>query len=188
MCQNCGYTGHSAKDCRYRIPNTSAYGSVPYNRQSTTENRDFRRDFRRAQNGHYPANEKTDHTPTDQGAEKSDTYYQQEYVDNSTNQPKNFRSHGIRTTTTTTMCARKTLITTPKTTKHRQLIIGRTRNLLLRLLTKRQPTGSILLTLSHNRQILHSKRQKTNNVQIKLPLRTTKRGPQHGKKTWQSSS
>ena len=48
VCQICGYTGHSAKDCRYRIPNTSAYGSVPYNRQSTTENRVFRRDFRRA--------------------------------------------------------------------------------------------------------------------------------------------
>ena len=65
VCQFCGYTGHSAKDCRFRIPNTSAYGSVPYNRQSTTENMDFRRDFRRAQIEHYPANEMTDHTPTE---------------------------------------------------------------------------------------------------------------------------
>ena len=77
---------------RLSVPNTKDFSirSVPYNRQSTTENRDFRRDFRRAQNGHYPANEMTNHTPTDQGAETSDTYYQQEYVDNSNNQPKNF--------------------------------------------------------------------------------------------------
>ena len=52
VCQSCGYLGHSAKDCRYRFPHTSAKGSIPYNKQSTSENRDFRRDFGRAQNGH----------------------------------------------------------------------------------------------------------------------------------------
>ena len=88
MCHICGYTGHSAEDCRYRIPQTLANGSVPYNRQSTSENRDFRRDLRRAQNGHYPTNELTDQTPTDQPADMIDDYYQQKYVDNSSNQPK----------------------------------------------------------------------------------------------------
>ena len=90
VCQICGYTGHSAKDCRYRIPQTSAYGSVPYKRQSTSENRDFRRDFRIAQNGHYLTNELTDQTPTDQQAEMNNNYYQQKYIDNSSNQPKSF--------------------------------------------------------------------------------------------------
>ena len=88
VCQTCGHTGHSAKGCRHRIPQTSAYGSVPYNRQSTSEYRDHRRDFRRVQNGHYPTNEMTNQTPTDQHAEMNNDYYQQEYVDNSSNQPK----------------------------------------------------------------------------------------------------
>ena len=41
VCQICGYTGHSAKDCRYNIPHTSAYGSVPYNRQTIIENKEL---------------------------------------------------------------------------------------------------------------------------------------------------
>ena len=41
--QICGYTGHPAKDCRYRNPSTSVFGDVPYNRKYTTANMDFLR-------------------------------------------------------------------------------------------------------------------------------------------------
>ena len=90
VCQICGYRGHSAKDCRYRIPQTSAYGSVPYKRQTTNENRDFRRDFRRAHNYPYPANEMNELAPGDQQQQTSDDYYQQEFTEGSSSQPKNF--------------------------------------------------------------------------------------------------
>ena len=62
--------------------------ATEFHRQSTSENRDCRRDFRRAQNrnGHYPTNEVTDQTPTDQQAEMNNDYDQQEYVNNSSNQ------------------------------------------------------------------------------------------------------
>ena len=90
VCQICGYTGHSAKDCRYRIPQTSAYGSVPYNRQTTTENRDFRRDFRRAQNSPYPTNEMNEFTPGEQQHQTNDDYYPQDFTEAPSSQPKNF--------------------------------------------------------------------------------------------------
>ena len=90
VCQICGYTGHSAKDCRYRIPQNSAYGSVPYNRQTTNENRDFRRDFRRAHNYPYPAIEMNELAPGNQQQQTSDDYYQQEFTEGSSSQPKNF--------------------------------------------------------------------------------------------------
>ena len=128
VCQICGYTGHSAKDCRYRVPTTSAYGSLPYSRQSRTENRDFRRDFRRTQNSYHPSNEMTNHTPTDQREETDDNCYQQENVNNSSNQSKNFWSHVIRISNSKTLCAIRTLNTTSKARNDRQLIIGRIRN------------------------------------------------------------
>ena len=90
VCQICGYTGHSAKACRYRIPQTSAYGSVPYNRQTTTENRDFRRDFRRAQNSPYPTNEMNEFTPGEQQHQTNDDYYPQDFTEAPSSQPKRF--------------------------------------------------------------------------------------------------
>ena len=59
VCQICGKVGHSARDCHYRHAGASAYRNVPYNKQSTTENKQFRKDFRTAQNRQYPVNEIT---------------------------------------------------------------------------------------------------------------------------------
>ena len=57
VCQICGKMGHSARDCYYRNPTTSAYSNVPFPKQSTDENKQFRRDFRHANNKIYTANE-----------------------------------------------------------------------------------------------------------------------------------
>ena len=82
-------TEDPAKDCRYRIPSTSVFGSVHYNKQYTAENWDFLRDFRRAQNNYQPANEKTTQTCPKESEEGTNQYYQQEYPDNSSSQKKN---------------------------------------------------------------------------------------------------
>ena len=50
VCQICGKLGYSARDGRFRIPGQSAYRNVPYSKQTTTEDKDFIRDFKRAQN------------------------------------------------------------------------------------------------------------------------------------------
>ena len=55
VCQICGQVGHSARDCRNRVPGASAFRNVPYEKQSTTENREFRRDFKQSQNNQQPA-------------------------------------------------------------------------------------------------------------------------------------
>ena len=47
VCQICGTVGHSARDCYHRNTTTSAYRSVPYTKQPTEENRQFRKDFRK---------------------------------------------------------------------------------------------------------------------------------------------
>ena len=41
VCQICGYTGHSARDCRRRVPkeSSSAYGKVPYATNSQEDNK-----------------------------------------------------------------------------------------------------------------------------------------------------
>ena len=41
VCQICGYTGHSARDCRRRIPkeSSSAYGKIPYATNSQDDNK-----------------------------------------------------------------------------------------------------------------------------------------------------
>ena len=57
VCQICGKVGHSARDCYYRNTTTSAYRSVPYSKQSTEENKQFRRDFRQTNNRAYNTNE-----------------------------------------------------------------------------------------------------------------------------------
>ena len=64
VCQICGKVGHSARDCYYRNTGTSAYRSVPYPKQSTEENRQFRRDFKQTNSRVYNANEMS-HTAND---------------------------------------------------------------------------------------------------------------------------
>ena len=51
VCQICGYTGHSARDCRRRIPkeSSSAYGKIPYTTNSQDDNKARRQDLKRQQ-------------------------------------------------------------------------------------------------------------------------------------------
>ena len=69
--------------------NTSAFGSVPYNKQTTTENRVFRRDFRRAQHGYKQANGMTTQTYPEEDSAVSNNYYQQEYNNDPSNESQN---------------------------------------------------------------------------------------------------
>ena len=57
VCQICGKVGHSTRDCYHRNSTTSAYRSVPYTKQSTEENKQFRRDFRENNQRVYTTNE-----------------------------------------------------------------------------------------------------------------------------------
>ena len=75
----------SAKDRRYRILSISAFGSVPYNKQTTTENRDFRKDFPRAQHGYQQAKEMTTQINPEEDGAVFNNYYQPEYNENSSN-------------------------------------------------------------------------------------------------------
>ena len=50
------------QDCRNRVPGASAYRNVPYEKQSTTENREFRKDFKQSQNSRQPAYQVTQAT------------------------------------------------------------------------------------------------------------------------------
>ena len=65
VCKNCGKVGHSARDCYQRNTTKSAYRSVPYPKQSTEENKQFRRDFRQTNNRVYNTNELS-HTTNDE--------------------------------------------------------------------------------------------------------------------------
>ena len=51
VCQICGYTGHSAKDCRHRVPKESStpYGKIPYQKADQDENKERRREIKRQQ-------------------------------------------------------------------------------------------------------------------------------------------
>ena len=59
------WVGHSARDCYHRNTTTSAYRSVPYTKQSTEENKQFRRDFRQTNNRICNTNELS-HTANDE--------------------------------------------------------------------------------------------------------------------------
>ena len=47
FCQNCGYTGHTARDCPHKQKEVSAYQCVPYQKQDTENNKQFRKDFKK---------------------------------------------------------------------------------------------------------------------------------------------
>ena len=51
VCQICGYTCHSARDCRRRVPkeSSSAYGKIPYTTNSQDDNKARRQDLKRQQ-------------------------------------------------------------------------------------------------------------------------------------------
>ena len=51
VCQICGYAGHSARDCRRRVPkeSNSAYEKIPYGTNSQDDNKTQRQDLKRQQ-------------------------------------------------------------------------------------------------------------------------------------------
>ena len=51
VCQICGYTGHSARDCRKRIPKQTSTpnGQLPYKRTDDQENKERRRELKQQQ-------------------------------------------------------------------------------------------------------------------------------------------
>ena len=51
MCQICGYSGHSARDCRERIPKqtSTTYDQLQYEGSDDQENNERRRDMKRQQ-------------------------------------------------------------------------------------------------------------------------------------------
>ena len=57
VCQTCGKVGHSDRDCYHRNTTEWAYRNVPYPKESTEGHKQFRRDFRHANNRVYNANE-----------------------------------------------------------------------------------------------------------------------------------
>ena len=62
VCQICGYTGHSARDCRRRIPkeSSSAYGKIPCATNSQDDNKARRQDLKRQQRPMNPMQAVTD--------------------------------------------------------------------------------------------------------------------------------
>ena len=77
--QICGKVGHSARDCRNRVSGASAYLIVPYEKQSTTENREFHRDFKQSQNIRQPAYQVTHATEQPTRTEIHNDCYDMEY-------------------------------------------------------------------------------------------------------------
>ena len=84
MCQICGKVGHSALDCYHRNTTTSAYRSVPYTKQSTEENKQFRSDFRQNNHRVNKTNELS-HTADDEINDNEEMERQDDAED-----PKNF--------------------------------------------------------------------------------------------------
>ena len=89
VCQICGKVGHSVRDCRDIILGASAYGNVPYNKQSTTENREFRRDFKQSYNRNQPMSQATPEITQTTKTEDDNDCYNMEYNDESDSNPKN---------------------------------------------------------------------------------------------------
>ena len=84
VCQICDKVGHSGRECYYRNTTTSAYRSVPYPKQSTEENRQFRRDLKQTNCRIYNANELS-HTTNDETDNAEETERHDDVED-----PKNF--------------------------------------------------------------------------------------------------
>ena len=59
LCNSCGYTGQSARDCEHRAKGVSVFRNVPYHKQNTDENRNFREEFKSSQ-WKVPLNEITE--------------------------------------------------------------------------------------------------------------------------------
>ena len=89
VCQICGKIGHSARDCRDRVPGASAYRNVPYDKQSTNENREFRREFKQSQNNYQPTYQVTQATSQTTLPEETNDCYDMDYNDEFDTNSKN---------------------------------------------------------------------------------------------------
>ena len=56
LCNNCGYTGHSAEDCRHRKNAASAWRRVHYSKQNPEKKQRILDEIQKDQHRHYPAN------------------------------------------------------------------------------------------------------------------------------------
>ena len=91
VCQNCGQNG----DCRYRIPGHSTCRSVPYNKQTTSESKVFRRDFKLAQNQQHQMNEVNMESHNSSEEEEMNDCYDATSKKNGVGHSKNLSSHAI---------------------------------------------------------------------------------------------
>ena len=89
VCQICGKMGHSARDCRDRIPGASDYRNVPYTKQSTTENREFRRDFKQSYNRNQSMSQATPEITQTTQTENDNDCCVMEYNDKCDSKSKN---------------------------------------------------------------------------------------------------
>ena len=89
VCQFCGKFSHSACDCRSRIPAASAYRKIPYIKQTTSENREFRRYFRQSQINRQPVNQITPDQSPLTGTNDHNDCYDVEYNDKVESNSKN---------------------------------------------------------------------------------------------------
>ena len=95
VCQVCGKVGHSARDCRDRVPNASAYRNIPYDKQSTNENREFRREFKQSQNNYQPIYQVTQEINQPTQSEEANDCYDMDYNDEFDPNSKNLYCHVI---------------------------------------------------------------------------------------------
>ena len=89
VCQICGKIGHSARDCRDRVPSASVYRNIPYDKQSTNENREFRCEFKQSQNNYQPTYRVTQATNQPTQAEQDNNCYDMDYNDEFDQNSKN---------------------------------------------------------------------------------------------------
>merc|ERR1711945_32196 len=82
VCQLCGKEGHTAINCFQLKGHADAQQKIPYNKQSTEENRNYRKEFKNAQR---PLNE-MQYEPEYQNCDNQQESFPQEYYQNDGNQ------------------------------------------------------------------------------------------------------
>ena len=87
---------HSAGDWRYRILGASAYRIVPYSKQSQSENKEFRRDFKLAQNQQRSINEVNIETQRSSGEDDQSDCFDNGNETRDVGHSKNFQNHVIQ--------------------------------------------------------------------------------------------
>merc|ERR1711945_40652 len=83
VCQLCGKEGHTAINCFQLKKHADAQQKIPYNKQSTEENRNYRKEFKNTQR---PLNQMQYEQTECQNYEAQQETYPQEYYQNDGNQ------------------------------------------------------------------------------------------------------